>query len=106
MVSDLEINQNAYGDNIPFTIRNEDGSLDNLASYSNVGLKIVSTDYVTTYISTSLTDFPSTGVANWKPTVGQLAAIPAGKVFAIINREAANLRRPTLMFSITIKKGL
>jgi len=106
MTSDMEINANAYGDNIPFTIKNEDGSLDNLAAYSSVTLKIATPDFSSTPINQQLTDFPSTGVANWKPSSGQLAALTPGKYLAIINREAANLRRPTLMFSITIKKGL
>jgi len=103
MTSDIIVQEGMFGDNIPFTIYDDNGLPDDLTQYDTVTLKIYTYDYQTSKLVKVLTDVHSNGIANWKPATTN--EVPTrGKYFCNIIRTANNVNRPTVSFSMEVQK--
>jgi len=99
--ADIIIPPGLDGDIVQITIRNEDGSLDDLTQYLSVTLTVKSADFTLTPVNgldvTLVSN--SDGTIDWDPNN---ALTSKGKFWVIVKRIATNVDRPAVKLSLEV----
>lgn len=106
MASDITIRELIQGVTVPITIKNDDGSLDDLTLYTTVRLVISQIDFsAVPLINITLTDtslaLGALGILNWTPN----ATTPGpafGKYWLQVIRTSTNVDKPTKLFTLEV----
>ena len=94
-MADIEFIQNDFGDAYVITIKNPDGTLVDLSTYTGETLNIVSKDLLTNKVTTSCT--LGTNTVTWQMTSNQTSDLDGSYVAQIILTKSGNQKTTNLM---------